>query len=129
MVDWQQKVDYLRCHPIFHGNPRFDHIIVKTASGHIFAQLVFLFNCVVDGTTYPIALIQPFDAPAGPRQSKDKDLCFYRVRRNARISCEFISTRSIVRGALLVEDYERVGDFLVMDLVDTDMFLRMKAIS
>ena len=44
------------------------------------------------------------------------------------MSCEFIFVRSIVQGALLVEDFERSGDLLVIDTVDTDMFLCLKQI-
>jgi hypothetical protein len=96
--------------------------------GNVFAQLVFLFECVVGDTTYPLVLIQPFDAHIGPRQKKDGDLCLYRVRAKPRIACEFISAYSIIRGALLVQDYDRSSDFFIIDVIDTDMFLRMKAI-
>ncbi|KAG1800758.1 uncharacterized protein HD556DRAFT_1430154 [Suillus plorans] len=41
---------------------------------------------------------------------------------------EFISLQSIVRGALLVTDYDNNGDFFLVDLVDTDMFLHAKSL-
>jgi len=127
-VDWQQKTDILRCSPSFHGHIRHDCVIVQTTNGFIFAQLLFLFQCTIGGTVYSFALIHPFDAPTGPQRRKDIDLGFYRVRAKPRASAEFISVRSIVRGALIVEDFEWKGDLFIIDLVDTDMFLRLKAI-
>jgi hypothetical protein len=126
-ADWQQKTDILRCNPDFRGNPRFDFAIVQTTNGFIFAKLVFLFEYTIEDTPYSFALIHPYDAAIGPRRQKDIDLGFYRVRAKPRQSSEFISVRSIVRGALLVEDFGRDGDHLVIDLVDSDIFLRLKA--
>ena len=90
---------------------------------------MLVFNYKVDGGDYPIALIHPFDAAlSGPRRQKDADFGLFCVHAKPRTSCEFIFVRSIVRGALLVEDFERSGDLLVIDTVDTDMFLRLKQI-
>ena len=126
-VDWREKVDYLRCNPSFHGQPRYDCIIVDTVRGPIFARLVCAFNYKIEGEDYPIALIHPFDAAvSGPRRQKDTDFGFFRICAKPRTSCEFIFVRSIIRGALLVEDFGREGDLLVVDTVDTDMFLRLQ---
>jgi hypothetical protein len=84
-----------------------------------------LFECAIDGATYPL---NPLDAPIGPCRQKDVDLGFYQVCAKPRQSSEFISVHSIVRGALIVDDPEWEGDLLVIDLVDTDMFLCLKAI-
>lgn len=84
---------------------------------------------MVDDIPYPIALIQPYDATTGRRTRKDKDLGFYRVRAKPRAACEFISVQSIVRGILLAQDpadEQKPDEFLIIDSVDTDMFLRMK---
>jgi hypothetical protein len=124
-VDWQQRRDLVRCSPNFHGFPRYDCVIIKTTDGFIFGRLIFLFQFTVGGIAYPFAFIHPYDASIGPHQQKDIDLGFYRVRAKPRQSAEFISTDSIVRGALLVEDFGRVNDHLIVDLVDTDMFLRL----
>ncbi|KAH9985222.1 hypothetical protein BJV74DRAFT_878709 [Russula compacta] len=127
-VTWQQNVDLLRCNPMFYGFPRYDCAIVQTTNGHIFAQLVFLFQCTLDTNMYSFALIHPFDAPIGPRLRRDVDLGFYRLREKPRRAAEFISVRSIIRGALTVKDFAHMGSRLVVDLVDTDMFLRLKKI-
>lgn len=70
------------------------------------------------------ALVQPLDAPTGSKTKVDKDLDFIRLRSRKQSESEFISVKSIIRGALLVEDRRRLGDFLVVDTVDGDWFLR-----
>jgi hypothetical protein len=127
-VTWKLMSDYLRCSPQFHNHPRYDHVLIRTTDKFIFAQLIYIFSSVVGDATYPLALIQPLDSPTGARRLKDKDLGFFRLRARPRASSEFIYVRSIVRGALVARDFEKPGDFLVIDLVDPDMFLRLKGI-
>ncbi|KAG1888363.1 hypothetical protein F4604DRAFT_1877444 [Suillus subluteus] len=43
-------------------------------------------------------------------------------------SSEIISVRSIIRGAALTNDPETAGDYFVIHTVDTDIFLRVKAL-
>ena len=121
----------LRCSPKFYNQERRDCIVYQAGNRHLFGRLLFVFTCAAGDTTYPIALIEPYDASLdGARLSnamrkKDHDLNFYRVRtRNRRTA--FISLDSVIRGAMLVPDWEKEGDFLVHDLIDGDMFLRIK---
>ncbi|KDQ51821.1 hypothetical protein JAAARDRAFT_62330 [Jaapia argillacea MUCL 33604] len=125
-VDWHQANDLLHCDPSFHNHPWYDCILLRTVDQEIFGQLIYLFTCRVGDVDYPLALIQPLDAPIGNRLRKDKDLRFTRVRAKPRSQSEFISVRSIIQGALLARDFDNYGDFLMMNVVDTDMFLRMK---
>jgi len=92
----------------------------------IFGRLIYVFTFVVDGETYPLVLIHPYDAPAGPRRRKDQELGLIRVRARPRASAEFISVHSIIRGAYLVQDSADKTNFFIVDSVDTDMFLRIK---
>jgi hypothetical protein len=71
---------------------------------------------------FPIALIHPFDAPTGLRLRKDKQLNIFKVQAKPCVRMEFFSVRSIIRGALLVQDDNSL-DYLVVDTIDTDMFL------
>ncbi|KAJ7939882.1 hypothetical protein B0H13DRAFT_1586736, partial [Mycena leptocephala] len=52
---------------------------------------------------------------------------FYRLRARQRKSCQFISVHSIIRGALLAPDFDKTGDYLVADIVDSDLFFRLQA--
>jgi len=128
MVDWKLATDYLRCSPKFHNHPRYDCVIISTTEKIIFGQLIFVFTCTLDGSdaSYPIALIHLFNVPTGPPPQLDRDLGFLRLKKASPNACEFISIHSIIRGALLAEDFANPGDFLVIDILDADMFLRLK---
>ncbi|KAJ7111639.1 hypothetical protein C8R43DRAFT_1091525 [Mycena crocata] len=126
MSTWSSTQDYLRCNPKFHGQPRYDCVIVETADKPIFAQLLYLFSCTVENKSHPFALILPMDVPIGQRRRKDKLLRFRRVKAQARKNTEFISLHSVIRGAVLVPDCEKSGEFIVFDVLDGDMSLRLK---
>ncbi|KAJ7145390.1 hypothetical protein C8R43DRAFT_890476 [Mycena crocata] len=125
MDNWVDEADFLRCNPSFHGSPRFDGALVKTEAGHIFVKLLYMFEISLGKkNTYPFALVEPLDAPLGRLPAKDKALKLFRVR--AKQAPEFISVYSIVRGAVLAPDFDRDGDYFVMDTQGADMFLRMR---
>lgn len=126
LVTWKESTDYLRCNPNFFRHPRYDSVIVQTVQGLIFARLVCLINCVIEGKSYPTALIQPCDAPVGRLYRKDIDLRMTRVRAKPRRNSEFVSVRTIIRGAVLVPDFDKEDEYLVMDVLDADMFLRVR---
>ncbi|KAI0310247.1 hypothetical protein OF83DRAFT_1070827, partial [Amylostereum chailletii] len=129
MVDWCEVINYLRCSPQFHGHPRYDCVIVDTANhGHIFAQIHTVFTCSIDGTAHLLTLVQPLDALIGVRSHVDRDLGLLHVRAKPLVHSEFISVKSIMRGVLLVEDFDKPGDYLVVDTTYGDMFLRCKAL-
>ncbi|KAK6969262.1 hypothetical protein R3P38DRAFT_2476221, partial [Favolaschia claudopus] len=92
---WIDDTDYLHCSPFFHNSERYDAALVKTIDGHIFVRLVYVF-------TYKM-------------EDPDKALGLYRVCQRQRKDCEFISVHSIVRGAFIVPDFSRKGDYLVVD--------------
>jgi hypothetical protein len=72
--------------------------------------------------------VQPLDGKIRKPRPKDQDLRLHRVRSRSKTA--FIFARSIVRGAPLIRDFDRVGDYFVMDVVDHsgDLFLRCKEI-
>ncbi|KAJ3831635.1 hypothetical protein F5878DRAFT_549282, partial [Lentinula raphanica] len=123
---WRLRTDLLCCNPSFHNAPRFDYIMFNSQSGPVFAQMHFLFVCTVADFEYPIALIQAYKV-VNNRSSHDKDLGLLRVRKLRET--ELISVRSIIRGAVLVpasEDPLKSDEMLVWDVLDSDMFLRVK---
>ena len=128
MVDWRLRRDLLRCNSKFFGSPRYDCVMIKTEHQPFFARLIYMFRCKVGGTELSLALIHPYDVGIGVRRRQDLDLGLWRVRAKPRSSSEFIFVESIIRGAALASDPEAVGDYFVMDTIDTDMFLRMKAL-
>ncbi len=127
-VDWQQYLDYLYCSPGFHGRERHDFVILKTTEGFIFAQLVFIFTTSVAERKFPICLARPLDVPRGQPRVNDRKLRLHRLR--AKQSTEFFFVQSIVRGAPLIQDFDKLDDYFVMDVVDHtgDLFIRCNEI-
>jgi len=136
LVDWQAHTDLLRCNPVFWGKERFDCVFLNTGSQPSFARLLFVFTYQVkaskdviipSGQTQvliPMALVQPFTEIKKLRK-KDKDLCLYRLQEKPLEKAIFVPARSIIRGAYIVPEGLTEKNFLVVDLVDTDMFLHV----
>jgi hypothetical protein len=123
-ITWKAVTDYLRCSPRFFDAPRYDYALINTAQGVLFAQLVFVFSIQLSETIYPMALIQGF-TPA-TRLQKDKDLRFLRLKKLKKT--ELIFARSIIRGAVLLPAGDTDGDYIVYDLTDQDMCMRIQKI-
>ena len=127
-VTWKAITDYLRCSPNFFNAPQDDYVLVNTVQGVLFAQLVFVFSIQISETIYPLALIQGF-GPAKPSPAqlrKDTDLRFLRLKKLKKT--ELIFARSIIRGAVLLPAGDTDGDFIVFDLIESDMFMRIQEI-
>lgn len=126
-------MDFIRCSPEFHNQPRHDFIIYEKDNELVFAQLVLLFKCHIDCVNseqqdQTIALVHPYNQPipARERPRKDKELGLLRYRSRPRNLCEFIHVGSIIRGALSAKDPDVRNERFVVDVVDTDMFLRLR---
>jgi hypothetical protein len=132
-VDWCLARDLLRANPSFHNKLRYDCIIIKVDEGkYIFARLLYIFGYTIDTKDYLTALIQPMDLPpSSHHRTRNRDLRFTHVRARQRSLSVFISVESIVRGALLVEDFgaEYGDEYLVIDVVDSDMWLWLKTLA
>lgn len=100
--------------------------MIDTVHGVVFGRLLLLFTIMVQGAIYPIALIHPYDAPIGARKRKERDLDLFAIRAKPRSSAEFISARSIIRGAPLAPTFDSPDEYYVMDNIDPDMFLRVE---
>ena len=127
VVDWRLSTDRLRCNESFFGRERYDHALIKTEHGHHFVHLLRLFEVTVGTQSHALAYVESYCRPPGSMRRKDKDLGLYRLQLRAS-RYEIISLESVVRGALIVPDFNVPGEYLVVDTVDTDMFLRMKGL-
>ncbi|KAF8166643.1 hypothetical protein K438DRAFT_2065546 [Mycena galopus ATCC 62051] len=123
--NWLDDADFLQCNPSFHNQERYDAALGKTMSGNIFVRLVYVFTCKLEEQVHPFALVQALDIGIGQRSAKDKALGLYRVRQQEMKKCEFISVHSIIRGALLAPDFAKKGDYLVVDILDADMYFQL----
>ncbi|KAJ8580971.1 hypothetical protein M405DRAFT_887350 [Rhizopogon salebrosus TDB-379] len=129
VVDWKLTTDHLRCNLSFHGHERRDCALICTKDKdgndkNIFVQTLFMFKHTVGSSILDLALVLPLDAPLGPQRVVDRDLRLTRLRARPMASSEFIPLQSIIRGALLVPDFDSDRDYFVVNYVDTDMFLR-----
>ncbi|KAG1799033.1 uncharacterized protein HD556DRAFT_1231771 [Suillus plorans] len=127
---WKLTTDYLRCSPSFHGHERRDCALIHTqdkdgCDKNIFVKLLFMFKHIVGNRTLDLALVLPMDA-SPRRRLLDRDLRLTRLRARPAASSEFITLHSIIRGALLVPDFDNNGDYFLVDYIDTDMFLRVQ---
>jgi hypothetical protein len=97
-----------------------------------FARLVFVFTYAVEveekRTVIPMALVQPFTDISTPFRKKDIELRLLRLKEKPREKSIIIPARSIIRGAYIVPDGDKKADWLVVDIIDSDMFLRMHAL-
>lgn len=124
IVTSELESNLLRCNPMFHGQARYDYVIFNDTEGHIaFAQLIFMFTCL----QVPMALVQPMDKGIGGRpRVVDKDLGFHRVKSSTRDQSRFIPLRSVLRGAMLCKDPASLDEYIVVDTINMDMFLRIR---
>ena len=127
LVDWTPSTDYVRCNPRFHGCLRYDFVIADLGQGLVFAQLVFIFTCKFNEETYRLALVQPLrKSSRASVKEADKTTSIHRWYARDRKYCEVIPLDCVVRGAVLVKDPKYKGDYFVIDMLDGDMYLRVK---
>ncbi|KAF9491818.1 hypothetical protein BDN71DRAFT_1578516 [Pleurotus eryngii] len=131
-VTWTTATDHLRCSPRFHGRPRYDHVIIKTEeplgpfTPFLIGKIVFMFRCTIQEKNYHLALIDPLDTLIGPRHIIDVELGLIRLRTKTYRTGKFIFVESIVCGAVVIAAFDAPGDYLLVDTLDDDMFLRYK---
>ncbi|KAG1766128.1 hypothetical protein EV702DRAFT_1204296 [Suillus placidus] len=128
--DQVHKHRYLKVHydPSFHGHEHRDCALIHTQDkdGHdknIFVKLLFVFKLTVGNHALDLDL--PMDA-SPRRRLLDRDLRLTRLRARPAASSEFVTLHSIIRGALLVPDFDNHWDYFLVDYADTDMFLRVQ---
>ncbi|KAG2352431.1 hypothetical protein BDR07DRAFT_1455035 [Suillus spraguei] len=114
MVDWKQVTDHLWCNPQFYGSPRFDHALIQlTAEATAFVWLVFLFRC-------HIQTLDPWSLHLSP-------LKLTHVKALPRACLIFVPLSSFIRGTVLVPDSKRQDEYIIVDHINSNMFLQMKA--
>ncbi|KAF6744235.1 hypothetical protein DFP72DRAFT_1095451 [Ephemerocybe angulata] len=127
---WDIESNILRCSPSFYRRPRYDAIMFNDGGSIVVARLLSLFVVYPNdepGSDVPLALIIPYDTsvPASLKQ-KDRKIGLYRVRQVLQPQPEFIFARQIIRGTVLIPADENKQDFFIFDVLDSDMFLRVR---
>ena len=135
VVDWCWKVDILRANLDFHNHPHYDFALVQVTpddNKYTFVQLVYIFQVRLLEKTLSLALVHPFDAPLLRNQSsnlRDHALRIKRLHPQRRLQSVIIDVNTIVCGGLLAPDLEsRGGEHLVIDVIDEDLWKRLKVV-
>lgn len=125
-VNWRLTQDLLRCNPVFHGAPRYDNVLINQGSGAqpLFARLVIVFTYRFNSEDLPLALIHPYDIL--PPSEKDRDLELVRLRLVAEGRTCLVPVRAFIRGVLLAPEFDHENTYHLVDVVDSDIFLRTR---
>ncbi|KAG1765353.1 hypothetical protein EDD22DRAFT_978791 [Suillus occidentalis] len=128
-IDWKQTTDYLRCTPCFHGQLRYDCALIQlTQEVSVFVRLVFIFSCqLLDVGSFKFALVQPFTAGIGASRKLDRDLRLTHIKAVPRASSIFVPVQSFIHGAVCFPDPDHQDEFLMVDHIDSDMFVHLKS--
>lgn len=136
LEDSQIATDFIRFYPSFHGRPRYECALVQVADGKfMIARILTVFDVVHNTKKIQYALVLPMDAANRrgaiyrPNNQRCSNLKFKQLRSRELKESMLISTSYIIRGAFMVQDWGARGvddQFIVMDYVDPDFFLRMR---
>jgi len=126
----ETRTDILWVNPCFHGQARYDYVLIKVDSTHcMFAQLLEVFGITFRGRKYYMALIIPFDHPVPLlNRQRDKDLRLKHVQSHRRSESVVVDTETIIRGALLMREDDSVDESLVLEAINDDFWWRMKSV-
>ena len=87
-----------------------------------------MFTTATEDKIDPWVLIQPLDAQVPQPSTWERDFQLFRIRAKAHASSCFISAKSIIRGVVVIPTYMKEGDYYVFDLLDDDIFCRVRAL-
>ncbi|KIJ58811.1 hypothetical protein HYDPIDRAFT_33775 [Hydnomerulius pinastri MD-312] len=122
-VDWKEGRDILRCNPVFHGEPRYDCVLVNTELGDLSpARLRGLYRCSLSSAaTFDVALVNTFRPSSWQPKTK---WCGAKVFEQSSVDA-FIPIKYLIRGVHMIKAFgTKEGRFFLNDLVDGDIFLR-----
>ena len=122
--DWTEGTDILRCNPDFHGQPRFDCVIIHDDAPKLsVAQLYDIFCCrLPSGKTLDIALVRRFHC------SKWKPRTVWSGCRvlDEESDTTLVQMDYLLRGVVVcpVSEREEEKSHYFIDSIDPDIFLR-----
>ncbi|TFK66709.1 hypothetical protein BDN72DRAFT_131967 [Pluteus cervinus] len=126
LVTWRTDCDRLRCSPMFYGHPRFDSVLIDQGDDPpILGKLVFLFTYPVNTTDIPLALVQLYEI-YDIESEAEVDLEMIRLHLPPDAPALLFPVTSFIRGACISPAFDAPNDYHLLDVVDTDMFLRTR---
>lgn len=133
MDDWTPHRSLARCNPMFHGKPRYDHILIQgqnalDAPEVWYARLCGLYTLRPDHvlSEHAIALVQ-YALPTNQVPSTDIGMKLLKYTADTT----FIFVASIIRGVHMIpHSASRLPNLVFAnDLTDPDIFLRLRKVS
>ncbi|TFK61559.1 hypothetical protein BDN72DRAFT_438464 [Pluteus cervinus] len=129
-INWRLSQDLLRCNPSFYNHERFDNVMINDDSGILFGKLAFLFTYRLDNEKdakeLPFAIVQFYEFEDPTPESCELELI--RLSLPDDKPYEIIPARSIIRGALICPEFSDPTLYHVVDVIDPDMFLRVRGL-
>lgn len=101
---------------------------MDSGNGYFFAKILLIFTINIDSKEYGIAFVKSFSISQRSLTNYDKDLGLHRVYSSSSKPYEFIPIHSIVREALIVSDYDKSDQAFILDVIDTDTYLRLQTV-
>ena len=100
--------------------PRYDSVIIQghLGSSFFFAEVHGLFSVCVDGTTFGVAIVKPF-----ARRPRNKTTGYIELDEGQ--NPEFCFVESIIRTVHIIPPTPHNHRFVVQDLTDGDIYLRL----
>jgi hypothetical protein len=124
LEDWTEGQDIMRCNASFHGEPRFDCVIIHDDAPDLsVARLCDLFRCSLpSGKEIDLALVRRFSCS----RWKPKTVWSGCRVLDEDMESSLVSMDYVLRGALVcpVSQHEDEKTHYFIDTVDADMFLR-----
>ncbi|KAG6808950.1 hypothetical protein H0H92_002276 [Tricholoma furcatifolium] len=131
------ETNKIRCNPSCYGKERFDCVLVYSHPRNAFYRLLFTFvvklkaNPSDQTASVPIALALAIPFKEIHRTSptdlqRNRDLRLLRLKQMPRDKAQIIPLRSIIRGAYIIPEGKGLETSLIVDIIDSDMFLRMQ---
>ena len=104
------------------SGPRYDFVIIQgqQRSSFFFAEVHGLFSICVNNTTFGVAIVKPFT-----RKPRNKITGYIELEEAKDGHFEFCFIESIIRTVHILPPTPHNHRFIVQDLTDGDMYLRL----
>ena len=93
-----------------------------------FGKLLLVFTVKYEEKEYGFAYIHKYKTSNRSSSILDRDLGLHRVHAKPTKLWEFIPITSITRGVFLVPDSDKAHNAFVLDVLDTDLYVRLRSI-
>ncbi|KAH7916912.1 hypothetical protein BV22DRAFT_1027237, partial [Leucogyrophana mollusca] len=120
--DFTEGRDILRCSDSFHGEPRYDCVLINTEDGDLSpSRLYSLFRCSLNNGSCDVALVRRFKKSTWRAKTKWSGVRVYQEE----LAYQFVMVKYFVRGVHMITAFDgKAGCYYLNDLLDADIFLR-----